>query len=147
MRLALAVLAAVHLAALGAGFLAPYPPTEQNRMLPYAPPTRLHFVDTAGRLLLAEMYRDYIKEAYVKEVQRYLPELQAADLLPGPSGVRAQALSASGKLVDDFLIQRGENIVHVQNAPSPAATSSLVIARMIVDEAWHSFDLAKQEKV
>src|SRR5207245_2615698 len=52
MRLALAVLAAVHLAALGAGFLAPYPPTEQNRMLPYAPPTRLHFVDTAGRLPL-----------------------------------------------------------------------------------------------
>src|SRR6266699_2438711 len=96
---------------------------------------------------LAEMYRDYIKEAYVKEVQRYLPELQAADLLPGPSGVRAQALSADGKLVDDFLTQRGENIVHVQNAPSPAATSSLVIARMIVDEAWHSFDLAKQEKV
>ena len=96
---------------------------------------------------LAEMYRDYIKEAYVKEVQRYLPELQAADLLPGPSGVRAQALSADGKLVDDFLTQRGKNIVHVQNAPSPAATSSLVIARMIVDEAWHSFDLAKQEKV
>jgi L-2-hydroxyglutarate oxidase len=96
---------------------------------------------------LAEMYRDYVKEAYVKEVQRYLPELQAADLLPGPSGVRAQALSAGGKLVDDFLIQRGENIVHVQNAPSPAATSSLVVARMIVDEAWHSFDLAKQEKV
>ncbi len=93
------------------------------------------------------MYRDYIKEAYVKEVQRYLPELQAADLLPGPSGVRAQALSADGKLVDDFLTQRGKNIVHVQNAPSPAATSSLVIARMIVDEAWHSFDLAKQEKV
>jgi L-2-hydroxyglutarate oxidase LhgO len=96
---------------------------------------------------LAEMYRDYVKEAYVKEVQRYVPELQAADLLPGPSGVRAQALSADGKLVDDFLIQRGENIVHVQNAPSPAATSSLVIARMIVDEAWRSFDLAKQEKV
>lgn len=93
---------------------------------------------------LAEMYRDYVKEAYVKEVQRYVPELQAADLLPGPSGVRAQALSADGKLVDDFLIQRGENIVHVQNAPSPAATSSLVIARMIVDEARRSFDLAKK---
>jgi (S)-2-hydroxyglutarate dehydrogenase len=93
---------------------------------------------------LAEMYRDYIKEAYVKEVQRYLPELQSADLLPGPSGVRAQALSAGGKLVDDFLIQRGENIVHVQNAPSPAATSSLVIARMIVDEAQSSFELARK---
>ena len=96
---------------------------------------------------LAEMYRDYVKEAYVKEVQRYVPELQAADLLPGPSGVRAQAVSADGRLVDDFLIQRGENVVHVQNAPSPAATSSLVIARMIVDEAQSSFELAKQEKV
>ena len=96
---------------------------------------------------LAEMYRDYVKEAYVKELQRYMPELQAADLLPGPSGVRAQALTADGRLVDDFLIQHGENIIHVQNAPSPAATSSLVIARMIVDEAWRSFDLAKQEKV
>lgn len=94
---------------------------------------------------LAEMYRDYVKEAYVKELQRYMPELRAADLLPGPSGVRAQALSADGRLVDDFLIQRGENVVHVQNAPSPAATSSLVIARMIVDEAQSSFELAKQE--
>jgi L-2-hydroxyglutarate oxidase len=96
---------------------------------------------------LAEMYRDYVKEAYVKELQRYMPELQAADLLPGPSGVRAQAVTADGRLVDDFLIQHGENIIHVQNAPSPAATSSLVIARMIGDEARRSFDLAKQEKV
>jgi len=95
---------------------------------------------------LAEMYRDYVKEAYVKELQRYMPNLQGADLLPGPSGVRAQALSADGRLVDDFLIQHGENVVHVQNAPSPAATSSLVIARMIVDEAQHSFDLAEQTK-
>jgi len=93
---------------------------------------------------LAEMYRDYDKAAYVKEVQRYIPELQAADLLPGPSGVRAQALADDGRLVDDFLIQHGENIVHVQNAPSPAATSSLVIAQMIVDEALRSFELAKK---
>lgn len=95
---------------------------------------------------LAEMYRDYVKAAYVKELQRYIPELQAADLLPGPSGVRAQALGNDGRLVDDFLIQHGKNIVHVQNAPSPAATSSLVIAQMIVDEARRSFDLAQKEK-
>ncbi|MEI6046428.1 MAG: L-2-hydroxyglutarate oxidase [Chloroflexota bacterium] len=83
---------------------------------------------------LHEMYRDYIKAAYVKELQRYMPELAGSDLLPGPSGVRAQALAADGRLVDDFLIQHGEHIAHVQNAPSPAATSSLVIARMIADE-------------
>ena len=93
---------------------------------------------------LAEMYRDYVKTAYVKELQRYMPDLHAADLLAGPSGVRAQALSADGRLVDDFLIHHGANVVHVQNAPSPAATSSLVIARMIVDEAESSFELAKQ---
>ncbi len=93
---------------------------------------------------LAEMYRDYVKAAYIKELQRYMPELQAADLLPGPSGVRAQALTSDGRLVDDFLIQHGENVIHVQNAPSPAATSSLVIARMIFDEARRSFDPAKK---
>lgn len=90
---------------------------------------------------LAEMYRDYVKAAYVKELQRYIPELHAGDILPGPSGVRAQALATDGRLLDDFLIQHGENIVHVLNAPSPAATSSLVLAQMIVDEAQSSFDL------
>jgi L-2-hydroxyglutarate oxidase len=90
---------------------------------------------------LAEMYRDYVKAAYVKELQRYIPELHAGDILPGPSGVRAQALATDGRLLDDFLIQHGENIVHVLNAPSPAATSSLVLAQMIVDEAQRSFDL------
>lgn len=93
---------------------------------------------------LQEMYRDYVKVAYVKELQRYMPELQANDLLPGPSGVRAQALAADGRLVDDFLIQRGEHVIHVQNAPSPAATSSLAIARMIVDEAQRSFGLGNK---
>ncbi|HEU5229179.1 MAG TPA: L-2-hydroxyglutarate oxidase [Ktedonobacteraceae bacterium] len=88
---------------------------------------------------LGEMYRDYIKAAYVKELQRYMPELKSSYLLPGPSGVRAQALASDGRLVDDFLIKHGEHVVHVQNAPSPAATSSLIIARMIVDEAERSF--------
>ena len=92
---------------------------------------------------VAEMYRDYFKAAYLKELQRYMPELRGDDLLAGPSGVRAQALAADGCLVDDFLIQHGEHVVHIQNAPSPAATSSLVLAQMIVDEAQRSFGLAK----
>ena len=83
---------------------------------------------------LREMYRDYSKAAYVRELQRYMPALQGDDLLPGPSGVRAQALRTDGRLVDDFLICHDDHIHHVQNAPSPAATSSLMIARRIVDE-------------
>ncbi len=93
------------------------------------------------RVGLAEMYRDYYKGAYVKIAQRYLPDLQAEDLLPGSSGVRAQALTNDGHLVDDFLIRHRKYVMHVQNAPSPAATSSPVIARMIVDEAERSFGL------
>jgi L-2-hydroxyglutarate oxidase LhgO len=91
---------------------------------------------------LEEMYRDYRKRAYVGVLRRYLPELQEDDLMPGPSGIRAQAVAADGRLVDDFLIARSGRVIHVQNAPSPAATSSLVIARMIVDEAERGFDLA-----
>jgi L-2-hydroxyglutarate oxidase LhgO len=88
-----------------------------------------------------EMYRDYSKRAYVKELQRYLPELRADDLLPGPSGVRAQAVASDGRLVDDFLIRRGARTIHVQNAPSPAATSSLMVASLIADQAESQFDL------
>lgn len=90
------------------------------------------------RMGLQEMYRDFVKAAYVKTAQRYIPSLKASDLLPGPSGVRAQALDATGALVDDFKIKRAGRVVHVQNAPSPAATSSLVIARYIVDQAQAS---------
>ncbi len=84
---------------------------------------------------IEEMVRDYVKSAYVKTAQRYIPELDGSDLIDGPSGVRAQAMDRDGNLVDDFLIKQGANVVHVQNAPSPAATSSLVIGKMIADEA------------
>ena len=93
---------------------------------------------------LAEMYRDYAKTAYVKELQRYIPELHSDDIVPGPSGVRAQAIAKNGRLVDDFLIHYGENTVHIVNAPSPAATSSLVLAQMIVDEAQRSFNIVQK---
>lgn len=94
-----------------------------------------------------EMYRDYVKAAYAKELQRYMPEITADDLLPGPSGVRAQALARDGKMVDDFLIRHSKNIVHVQNAPSPAATASLVIADSIVNEAQQDFALQQPATV
>jgi L-2-hydroxyglutarate oxidase LhgO len=95
---------------------------------------------------LAEMYRDYVKAAYVKTLQRYIPDLQSNDIVLGLSGVRAQALAKDGRLVDDFLIHHGENTIHVVNAPSPAATSSLILARMIVDEAQHSFNIIYEGK-
>jgi L-2-hydroxyglutarate oxidase LhgO len=92
---------------------------------------------------LAEIYRDYSKRAYTKELQRYMPAVTADDLVFGPSGVRAQALDPAGQLVDDFLIRQGTNIAHVLNAPSPAATSSLVVARLIVDKINLQFVIAK----
>ena len=80
-----------------------------------------------------EMARDLSKKRFLASLQRYVPELTEADLMPGPSGVRAQALTADGQMVDDFVIDRGEGILHVRNAPSPAATSSLQIGRYIAN--------------
>ncbi|MBX5445032.1 L-2-hydroxyglutarate oxidase [Sphaerobacter sp.] len=81
----------------------------------------------------AEMYRDLSKRSFLKALQRYMPDLRPDDLLPGPSGVRAQALAPDGSLVDDFVVDRQEGALHVRNAPSPAATSSLAIAELIAD--------------
>lgn len=88
-----------------------------------------------------EMYRDLVRSAYVKALQRYVPELTPDDCLPGPAGVRAQAMNPDGSLVDDFIFEGAEGIVHVRNAPSPAATSSLAIGTAIVDDAARRFDL------
>lgn len=84
---------------------------------------------------LAEMVRDVSKRSFLRSLQAYVPELEPADLRPGPSGVRAQALAADGTLVDDFVVDRAEGVLHVRNAPSPAATSSLAIATLIADAA------------
>jgi L-2-hydroxyglutarate oxidase LhgO len=83
---------------------------------------------------LAEQWRDLSKGAFAAELRRYLPEVRADQLVFGPSGVRAQALDPDGTLVDDFRIGGSGRIVHVRNAPSPAATSSLAIARVLADE-------------
>lgn len=71
----------------------------------------------------------------MKALRRLVPELQAANLAPGGSGVRAQAVDRSGKLVDDFRFAVSERAVHVVNVPSPAATASIVIGREIVKMA------------
>ena len=96
---------------------------------------------TYWRVGLEEMYRDFSKKAFLKSLQRYLPDLCLADLLPGPSGVRAQALASNGALVDDFIVDQQAGMLHVRNAPSPAATSSLAIAEMIADTAQRAFGL------
>jgi L-2-hydroxyglutarate oxidase len=85
------------------------------------------------QMSLGEYYRSLSKKAFVRALQRLIPELHAGDLVPGGSGVRAQALDIHGKLIDDFHIAYTEGMVHVCNVPSPAATASLAIGRHIVD--------------
>lgn len=83
---------------------------------------------------LGEMWRSLSKPAFVKALQRLVPEIQAEHLESIPAGVRAQAVTRDGKLVDDFLIQETDRVVNVCNAPSPAATASLNIGNLIVDK-------------
>lgn len=82
---------------------------------------------------LDEYYRSFSKAAFVRSLQRLVPEITIDDLIPGGSGVRAQALGANGKLIDDFYFVYTKGVVHVCNVPSPAATASLAIAKHIVD--------------
>jgi (S)-2-hydroxyglutarate dehydrogenase len=84
---------------------------------------------------LTEVRRATSRRAFVADLRRFVPELDAADVLPGFSGVRAQALDREGRLVDDFVVHRTERALHVRNAPSPAATSSLALAKLIADQA------------
>jgi (S)-2-hydroxyglutarate dehydrogenase len=78
---------------------------------------------------------------FVAAAARYVPELRDGDVTGGFAGVRAQAVGRDGRLVDDFVFSRTERALHVRNAPSPGATSSLAIARHIADEAARAFDL------
>jgi (S)-2-hydroxyglutarate dehydrogenase len=82
---------------------------------------------------LQEMRHAVSRRALVRDAARYIPELQDDDVLPGPAGVRAQALGRDGALIDDFVLSESQNALHVRNAPSPAATSCLPLARLIVD--------------
>jgi (S)-2-hydroxyglutarate dehydrogenase len=93
------------------------------------------------RMGLAEMWRDASRGAFTREVQRFLPSVRPDQLRFGPSGVRAQALGRDGTLVDDFDLAGSGRLIHVRNAPSPAATSSLAIGGRLATQALEQFGL------
>jgi len=91
---------------------------------------------------LGEWHRSLWKPAFVRALQRLLPEVTEKDFVPGGSGVRAQALKPDGALVDDFQFVPSGKVLHVLNVPSPAATASLMIGKTIVDMAAASLELS-----
>jgi L-2-hydroxyglutarate oxidase len=91
---------------------------------------------------MSELHRSYNKSVFVKDLQKLIPEIRAEDLASGGAGVRAQAVARDGALLDDFSILRGRNAVHVLNAPSPGATSSLAIGEHLVDLAVETFGIS-----
>jgi (S)-2-hydroxyglutarate dehydrogenase len=88
---------------------------------------------------LYEMYRSYSKRAFVKALQRLVPEIQGDDIIQGSAGVRAQACDSKGNLIDDFLIYEKQGVIDVCNAPSPAATSSIAIGQTISEKLLQRF--------
>jgi 2-hydroxyglutarate dehydrogenase len=83
---------------------------------------------------LTEVAQAASRRVLTRAAAEYVPEIAAGDLEPGFCGVRAQAVGRDGRLVDDFVITRTARALHVRNAPSPAATASLPLARMIADQ-------------
>lgn len=90
---------------------------------------------------IKEFYRSLSKKAFVRALQKLVPELRPEDILPAGAGVRAQAVEPNGFLVDDFRIVEAERMIHVLNAPSPAATASISIGKTIARMAEKNFDL------
>jgi L-2-hydroxyglutarate oxidase len=90
---------------------------------------------------IGELYRSFSRRAFWHALRRLIPEVKFADLVPAGAGVRAQAVGPDGKLVDDFFISQAERMVHVLNAPSPAATASIAIGRSVADMALKELGL------
>ena len=90
---------------------------------------------------MGEMYRSWNRGAFVKALQKLVPEIQKDDLAPGGAGIRAQAMDSHGNLLADFRILEAPTAIHVLNAPSPAATASIPIGRTIADKALATFGL------
>lgn len=87
-----------------------------------------------------ELYRSFSKAAFTKALQELIPEIQESDLVDGGAGVRAQACDRNGGLLDDFAIRESQSLIHVLNAPSPAATSSLSIGGTVAEMALKRFE-------
>lgn len=124
---------------------------EGYRWEDFSPKDILHMVTYPGfwkmaskywRTGMGEVYRSISQEAFVKALQRLIPELRMQDVHPAGSGVRAQAVAPDGSLVDDFRIVESDRMVHVLNAPSPGATASISIGKTIADMATKHFALA-----
>ena len=95
-------------------------------------PALWRFVARHASMSAYELYRSLSRGAFCRSLQKLVPEVSPRDLAPGGAGVRAQAMWPDGRLVDDFHFVRGDGILHVVNAPSPAATASLAIGERIV---------------
>jgi L-2-hydroxyglutarate oxidase len=93
-----------------------------------------------------EIHRSLSKPAFCKALQRLVPDIEPEDLAPGGAGVRAQAIRRDGAMVDDFHIQCAERMIHVLNAPSPAATASMAIGRYLAESASALFEIPKFRK-
>lgn len=87
-----------------------------------------------------EMWRSFSKQAFVRALRRLVPKIESRHLEPAPAGVRAQAVSPDGTIVDDFVIDETDRVVNVGNAPSPAATAALNIGRLVVDRLAPRFE-------
>jgi L-2-hydroxyglutarate oxidase len=90
---------------------------------------------------VSEVHHAALRSAFARAAARYVPELRAADVRAGFAGVRAQALARDGRLIDDFAFSATPRALHVRNAPSPAATASLAIARYVAEQAQRAFAL------
>jgi L-2-hydroxyglutarate oxidase len=85
------------------------------------------------RIGLGEMHRSFSKAAFDRALQRLMPEIRSEHLVPARAGVRAQAVTPEGSLAEDFIIEGSGRVINICNAPSPAATSSLNIGKIVVD--------------
>lgn len=99
---------------------------------------------------LKEMSKSAFIPLQVKDLQKFIPDITEYDVQRGPAGVRAQAMDLEGNLVDDFVFDRGVGtgalaklVLHCRNAPSPGATSSLAIAKMVADKIEQEFNIGK----
>ncbi len=99
----------------------------------FASPATWRLAARQWRTGMRELLHAASRRSYVREAARLVPDLRARDVAPGPAGVRAQAIDRDGTLIDDFVLHETERAVHLRNAPSPAATSALPLARLIAD--------------
>lgn len=95
------------------------------------------------RMGVMEMHRSLSEAAFVKALQKLIPEIRSEDVTPGRAGIRAQALDVNGKLLDDFRLAEGPGMLHVLNAPSPAATASIAIGESLAQSARRTFREAR----